>query len=1073
MGVQEGFMTRQSGYYRFPSINQNTITFVSEDDLWCVSAEGGKATRLTSNLALTTRPYVSPDGEWIAFTSLEEGSPEIYAMPAQGGVARRLTFTGATCLTIGWTPEGKSILFISNQEQPFSHMFYIYQIPVTGGRVEKLPYGVAHHIAFGKKGVVLGRNTMDSARWKRYKGGTCGVLWVDAQGKGQFKKMKSLGGNIDTPMWVGDRIYFLSDHEGRGSLYSCTPNGQNLKKHFGHSEFYLRNAQTDGKRVVFQAGGELWCYDISSGDCKAVDIEWHSPRVECNRKFASTSKYLEDFSLHPEGHSILMSSRGKLFSFGNWEGAVLPLNPIDVGRYRLSKWLYNKKHIVTVSDHGGEERLERHRIGGKGKILKLSDLDLGRIVDLHVSPKSSKVIVTNHRHELILVDLKKQVSTILDKSDYHPIEGFSWSPDGKWVTYGFAETQKSCSIKLCNIKTKETHRLTSKRFIDISPSFDPQGKFIYFISYRVFNPVYDHLFFDLNFPKGARPFLIALSKDTESPFVTHPKPLQNISNKNRRSNSTQDDMVIDLDGIENRVQAFPIPEGTYLKVYGLKNKVLYMSRVNEGVLGEGSRSSASSKKRTLHAYDFSKQKSEVVATGVSDFDVSLENETLIYRSGHRLRVMLVGAKDDKKQNSHDCNRETGWIDLSRSKVSINPVDEWRQMYREIWRLQRENFWTEDMSSVDWNKVYQRYYPLLYKIATRTEFSDLIGEMQGELGTSHAYEMGGDYKPGPRHMVGNIGADLSYDDKAELYQFTNIVQGDAWSKNDDSPLNRLGANINSGDYLLAINGEPIGKNKSPGELLVNMAKSEVVLKVCDSEQKSPRDVTIQTLSSDTQARYREWVENNRKIVEEATKGKVGYVHIPDMGPTGYAEFHRYYLTEVEREALIVDVRNNGGGHVSQLILEKLVRTRVGYAVSRWGQPETYPDDLIEGPMVALTNEYAGSDGDIFSHSFKLLKLGTLIGTRTWGGVIGISPRHALVDRTITTQPEYSFWFDDVEWGVENYGTDPDIEVEIAPQDWKAGKDPQLKKGIEVILKELKKRPVEKKKFDKRPKLDLPT
>ncbi|WP_243146911.1 S41 family peptidase [Scytonema sp. UIC 10036] len=445
---------------------------------------------------------------------------------------------------------------------------------------------------------------------------------------------------------------------------------------------------------------------------------------------------------------------------------------------------------------------------------------------------------------------------------------------------------------------------------------------------------------------------------------------------------------------------------------------------------------------------------------------------VIYRCKNRLRVCTATPQSQNGKIEDEPGRKSGWLDLKRVRISVVPTQELQQMFREAWRLQKDHFWVEDMSGVDWDRVWQRYRPILDKVSTRAEFSDLIWEMQGELGTSHAYEMGGDYRKSPNYRLGFLGADFTYDPAADAYRVEHIVLGDSWNEKADSPLNRLGANIQVGDLLLAVGGQRVSRDRSPQEMLVHLANNEVSLTFAGSTNEEHRTITVKALKNENKARYREWVERNRQIVCEKTGGRVGYVHVPDMGPTGYAEFHRYYSVEAQHEGLIVDVRYNGGGHVSQLLLEKLSRKRIGYDVSRWSQPQPYPSDSVAGPILAIANEYAGSDGDIFSHSFKLMKLGTLIGKRTWGGVIGIWPRHSLVDGSVLTQPEYSYWFIDVGWKVENYGTDPDIEVEMSPQDWAQGKDPQLDRAIELILEQLAQKPVSLPDFGDRPRLSLP-
>jgi tricorn protease len=595
-----------------------------------------------------------------------------------------------------------------------------------------------------------------------------------------------------------------------------------------------------------------------------------------------------------------------------------------------------------------------------------------------------------------------------------------------------------------------------------------------------------------------RPYLITLQADQTSPFVSEPRAPGKNSNEeaNKKKNGPskpqeQDDhkedgekdqkdeatgkTQIDLEGIRGRVLAFPVDEGIYGQIAGLKDgRVIYSRYPAEGALSSNPFSGEMVGRGSLYVYDFEELKEDRLLGQLSEFTLTHDGGTLLYRSGKRLRVMKAGAKPDKDEGSGP-GRGSGWIDLGRVKVSVEPGTEWRQMYREAWRLQRDQFWTPDMSKVDWLAVYGRYLPLVERVASRSEFSDLLQEMQGELGTSHSYEMGGDYRPQPRYSQGYLGADIAFDQAQDVWRITSIVQGDSWDARANSPLNEPGVNAAAGDSLLAINGRRLSRNYSPAAALVNQAGEYVTLTISRAgDEDGPRTVTVRALSDEWSARYRQWVAANREYVHQKTNGRVGYVHIPDMGPNGFAEFHRAYLAEVDHEGLIIDVRFNRGGHVSGLLLEKLARKRIGYDVSRWSKhPIPYPDESPAGPLVALTNESAGSDGDIFSHGFKLMGLGPLIGTRTWGGVVGIWPRHQLVDGTVTTQPEFSFWFADVGWGVENYGTDPDIEVINRPQDYRDGVDAQLDRGISEILSLLEQNPPQLPSFEDRPDLSLPT
>lgn len=1083
------------GYYRYPTICQDTVVFSCEDDLWLVPAGGGIAHRLTANLGMTSHPALSPNGHWLAFVGREEGDREVYVMPADGGPATRLTFLGASNTTVlGWTADGKKIVYASNAGQPFRHLTPLYTIDPAGGSPELLPFGPAGAVSFGPAGgVVLGRRRQEMAYWKRYRGGTAGHIWIDVKGSGRFKPLLNLQSNVVYPMWLGERIYFLADHEGIGNIYSCTVRGTKIRRHTDHNDFYARQPATDGRRIVYCAGADLYVFDPENGESRKINIEFHGPRVQRNRKFVSAASFLEHYTLHPEGHSLAVTVRGKAFSFSNWEGGVLQYGQPHGVRYRLAEWLSDGERLVMLSDAEGEEALEIHpdasQAPAKISVERLSELDIGRPTSLHVSPKADLVAFGNHRYELMLVNLAEKTATVLDKSDYGRIAGLDWSPDGRWLAYGLPTSQHTCAIKLCNVESGETHFVTQPNdLLDFGPNFDPEGKYLYFISRRDFDPVMDGHYFDLNFPRGSRPFLVSLQNELPNPFI--PMPNGGNSNNDKKDNGangkagngetsaekssekTEDKIIqIDLDGIQTRVVAFPVPEGRYRQVGGIKGKVLFTLFPIEGSLKNSSNNHES--KGALEMYDLAEQKKEVIVTGVNNFELSRHRKSLAYRSGKNLRVLKAGEKPDN--NATGFTKKSGWIKLARIRVAVNPPDEWQQMFREAWRLQRDHFWTEDMSSVDWQLVFNRYYALIDRVASRSEFSDLLWEMQGELGTSHAYELGGDYRSAPKYHQGSLGADFEYDAAADGYRVTHIVQGDPWSEKDTSPLTRLGTNVQPGDLLLAIDGQRLGRDLSPQQALVNQANTEVQLTILspNGDNPEPRPVLVKTLSNDRSARYREWVETNRVLVHNKTGGRVGYVHIPDMGPHGFAEFHRYYRAECEREGLIVDVRFNGGGNVSQLLIEKLTRRRVGYDKPRYGEAWPYPYYSILGPIVALTNEYAGSDGDIFSHVFKLLDIGPLIGKRTWGGVIGIWPRHALVDGTTTTQPEFSFWFEDVGWSVENYGTDPDIEVDIKPQDYAKGRDPQLTWALQEIEKMLAENPPKIPDFGPRPSLPLPT
>jgi len=1042
-----------TAYLRHPTVHGDTIVFVADDDLWSVAAEGGIARRLTAGLSEPSTPCLSPDGRLLAFVGRDEQHPEVYLMPAEGGPARRMTWLGTDTQVRGWTPDGE-IVFVTTQGQPFFRNPRAFVLDPAGGVPRPLPYGQVNHLALGPgERKVIGRNTADPARWKRYRGGTAGALWIDAEGKGAFRRMSELGGNVTSPMWLAGRVWYLGDAEGVGNLYSCRPDGSEIRRHTDQEAFYARHANSDGRRIVYQCGATLWLFDPATDTTRELAIRTPSHRAQAARKFVPAGDHLESFRLHPAGHSLAVVSRGQLFGMALWEGAVRRFADGDAGRTRHGQWLADGATLVAVSDASGEERV----VVFSGHEARTLPWDTGHVTQLRAAPQGSRVAIANHRNEVLIGDVASGELVKVDASEYGRSDDLAWSPDAAWLAYSFPVSTRHVAIKLHELATRTGVLVTDPEFRDYSPSFDPAGKYLYFLSLRTYDPVYDSVQFEMSFPRAARPYLIALQAGGRPPFEAEPKGL-----KDERPGAGGADRTvvataplhIDRDGIATRVAAFPVSENRFERIAGAAGaKVVWSVQNIVGAHGRGGHKEPAGK---LELFDFATGRTETLTEKADAFELAQDGSTLVYRDGKRLRAIAAdkkpAPKSESAENDGPPSRKNGWIDLERLRVSIEPRHEWRQMLREVWRLQRDQFWSADMSGVDWEAAYRTYAPLIERATTRSDLSDLIWEMQGELGTSHAYEMGGDHRKPPSVALGYLACELRFDAADQSWEITRIVHGDPWDASADSPLNAVGVEAKVGERIVAVGGQRVSAELPPMALLVHQAgaKVQLTLKSDAGSAATLRDVTVTALADEVPARYREWVEKNRAWVHEHSKGRVGYFHLPDMMAAGFAEFHRYFGAECEREALVVDVRYNRGGHVSQLLLEKVARRRIGYNHSRWGRPGTYPEEAVAGPVVALTNEHAGSDGDIFSHNFKQMKIGPLVGTRTWGGVVGIHPRHALVDGTQTTQPEFAFWFSDVGWDVENYGTDPEIEVDNAPQDHAAGRDRQLETALATAL-----------------------
>jgi tricorn protease len=1026
------------------------VAFVAEDDLWQVPVEGGLAHRLTANPGSETFPRFSPDGDRLAFVGRDEGRLDVYLMEAGGGPPLRLTYFGAATQVAGWQPDGSAVIVATDYQQPFTGWTRLWAVPAGGEPPVGLPYGPARSIGHGPGGgVVVGRAGADPARWKRYRGGRAGSLWIDRKGSGEFTELIALDGNLADPMWIGRRIYFLSDHEGVGNIYSVTSTGSGLQRHTGHDRFYVRFPSTDGRRIVYQCGADLWLFDPTAGGGHRLEVGLPSSQPQRNRRFVTPDRHLEKVALHPAGQELALVARGASFTMPLWEGAPRRLGPVSSGRRRLASWVDGER-IVAVTDERGEEELVVEPAAGGGE-PRLLGKDLGRIRSLHPAPGGNRVALTNHRHELLLVDLARGGKRVVHHSPHSWIQGVSWSPDGRWLAFSATASRTTSNIFLYQVSTRRTHRIGRPDFIDWSPAFDPEGKYLSFLSARTYDPVPDQLFHDYGFPRATNLMLVPLAAGVASPFEVAarsprppgpPAPPASPAGNTAPSEEKEPPVVVDLEGLADRVVAYPVPAGIY--------RSLRMARAKAYVLAyppPGSAPESEGPRGRLESWDFATDKHDVVAEGVERFDLSADGKVLMVMGGQgRLRVVPVGWKEDKSGGDRP-GRESGLVDLDRIRIEVNPGAEWRQMFSEAWRLQRDYFWSPDMGGVDWVEVHDRYRELVDRVASRAEFSDLLWEMQGELGTSHAYELGGDYRPEPEWTQGHLGADLRFERGA--WRVVGIPRGDSWIPEATSPLATPGVEIKPGDRILEVEGRPLSPTLPPEAALVERAGRTVALTVARGRQ-APRRVVVRALTDETRLRYRHWVETNRDEVRRLSGDRAGYIHIPDMGPPGFAEFHRYWKAELDYPGLVIDVRFNRGGNVSQLLMAKLARRRLGWRLARWRPPYPFPDDSPAGPMVCLTNEDSGSDGDIFSHTFKQLGLGPLIGTRTWGGVVGIWPQQSLVDGTVTTQPEFGTWFADVGYGVENYGTEPDIEVVNRPQDYAAGVDRQLERGVAELV-----------------------
>lgn len=1047
------------GYFQQPTISKNQIAFVADDDLWEVSIQGGTANRLTANKGIIHSPCFSLDGKSIALISSDHSNGDIYLMSAEGGPLTRLTWIGVSRI-LGWK-DADTLYFTSGLKGYPRRETYVYELNVRTKDFKQINLGPSSYYYQGDGFQVLGRHSGDSARWKRYKGGTAGVLWVQS-GKNNFERiLGDLKTNIAKPVVIQKTIYFISDHEGVANVYSCNLNGENRKRLTNHTDFYARNLQSNQSgQLVYQCGGDIWVYDLKTNKNKKIQIQFNASALQSLPRFEKWNRYFHSMAVHPSGSELAVVSRGHLFQVPPFNGVTKELDLDKNIRYNHPEYNFNGTKLFVAASHGSsnEAIYEFDTATGARKHL-FAKMNWGKIWALKCAPKVNLAAIITNRNEVYILDLKKYTYKKIETNPFARPSDLDWSPDGRYLVYTSSIDSRRTAIKLYDATTKKLQVLLNPVVSDSSPSFDPNGKYLYFLGVREFAPNYNETHFDLGFPFAIRPYVVSLQASTPSPFeagLENPKdnaadPKTKATAKKGKSASTSSDVKVEIDltDIDQRVLAFGLDMGGYQKVVAVNGGMLFWKFNVEPI--DKDMHFGNDNHMNVYHYKFEDNEFDLYQKNVSFFTMNKAKNYFAAFTDSRLR--LVETKNKPTFDSK-VGKKDGWVDTSGIKLKVDPRAEWQQMYHEAWVLQKEHFWRSDMNKIDWALIYKRYENLLPKITTRSEFSDLMWEMQGELGTSHCYEMNGNYdRYGARIPLPRLGALFNYNTKTKSYTITELPTGDSWTGSTESPIKTMGVSLNVGDQILAVNGVEFKSASDLYENLENRLATRMALTVLRKGAKKKETVVVRPNMNQSASGYRQWVSANKKYVHEKSKGKLGYVHIPDMGPVGYAEFYRHFIVESQYEGLIVDVRFNGGGHVSQHLLKVLAQKVLGFDQTRYQGLEKYPM-YAPGVMVALANENSGSDGDIFPHAFKLMGLGKLIGKRTWGGVIGINGQYSLRDGAYITQPEYSHWFKDVEWKVENHGVDPDIEVEITPEDYAAKRDPQLDRGIAEALDQIK-------------------
>jgi tricorn protease len=866
--------------------------------------------------------------------------------------------------------------------------------------------------------------------------------------------MPELDGQLAAPMWVGGRVAFLSDHEGVGNVYSALPDGSDLRRHTDHSDYYARHASSDGERVVYAAAGELWLLDDLAADSqpRRLEVRTGGPRAARIPAPVPAGEHLGEVAVDHTGQASAVEVRGSVQWVTHADGPVRALAADPGVRARLPRLL--GEEVVWVSDAQGEEGLVvAARDGAGARILAVGRL--GRVMDLAAAPDGSRLAVAAHDGRLLLVDPITGADIELARSDNGAVTDLAFAPDSRWLAWTHPGPDPLSQIKMAGVADATVIDATTLRFADFSPTFTLDGRHLAFLSDRTFDPIYDVQVFDLSFAAGTRPHLLPLAATTPSPFAP---TVQGRVRQPAGSGQDGDEVTVevDLDGLTERAVPVPVPAARYSSLLAAKGGLVWLREPLHGVLGDDLATPDDEAPRpVLERLNLVTGTSTVLAEGVDEVWVSGDGVRLVIRNKEELRVLPSDKPADKDAERSDPAAAVD-IDLSRVRVQVTPAAEWRQMFEEAGRLMRDNFWVADMAGNDWAALLARYRPLVTRIATRDDLSDLLWEAQGELGTSHAYETPPERPTPEERQLGHLGADFEQDEDG-LWRITRLLPGESSAGAGRSPLRAPGAAVQPGEALVAVDGRSVDEVTGPWPLLVGAAGKPVELRLRAVDSGDERTIVVIPLADEMPLRYHDWVAGRRAEVHRATEGRVGYLHVPDMTACGWAQLHRDLHREVAREALVLDVRSNGGGHTSQLVVEKLARALTGWVVPRAKQPYTYPRDVRRGPLITITDENAGSDGDIVTAMIQERGLGPVVGVRSWGGVVGIDPGTKLVDGSSVTQPRYAVWIVNRRWSVENYGVDPDVEVPVPPQAWAQELDPQLDTAVQLALAALARTP----------------
>ena len=1043
---------------RFPAVHGNQVVFTYAGDLYTVPLQGGVARKLTSySKGYEVFARFSPDGKQIAFTGQYDGNTEVFLIPAQGGIPKRLTYTatlhrddisdrmGPNNIVMTWA-DNNHIVYRSRKQSFNSFKGQLFKVSVEGGLSDELPLPSGGFCSYSPDGKKLAYNRVfrEFRTWKYYKGGMADDVWIYDF---ESKKVDNITNTVNQeifPMWYKNKVFFLSDRDRTMNLFVYDVETKQTEKLTDYTNYDIKFPSLGDHSIIYENGGYLYNYEIATGEIKKIPVYIENDLITGRNQLKDASKLIRSRAVSPDGKRVVFGARGDVYTVPSKQGITRNLTRSSGAHDRNVEWSPNGKYISYISDRTGEDEIYIQNQNGLEDAIQITKNSDTYKYNPIWSPDSKKLLWSDKMGRLSFVDIEtKKVTTVVEDSKDWEIRDYTWSPDSRWVAYTLPHNHSMSQVMVYSVENKQTKPVTSSWYSAGGPEFDPEGKYLYFTSSRDFHPIYSWTEWNHAYRDMEQVYMVTLRKDIPSPFapendeVSVKEEKQTNSKKSGKKDNKKDEkpkvqnITIDFDGIADRIIKVSDKPGSYWGLSAVKGKIYYVFN--------SSRDGMQMKLLKL------KGKKETDLGKIGSFIISADKKKMLVSTHGKYAVIdLPSGKINPKE----------FLDLSDMKVMVDLKEEWNQIYTESWRQMRDFFYAPNMHGLDWNKIKEKYQVLVPYVKNRNDLNYIIGEMIGELSIGHAYVNGGD-KPSPKRIkTGLLGAKISRDDSG-YFRIDKILKGENWTKETRSPLTEPGVNIKEGDYIIAVNGTPVTVTNDLYSLLIGTAGKEVMLSVNSRPDKEgAHNEIVIPIDDEAGLYYYNWVMDNIEKVNKATNGQVGYIHIPDMGPEGLNEFVKLFYPQLNKKALIIDDRGNGGGNVSPMIIERLSRKLTLYGTSRNNDITTKPQQIMTGPKVLLIDNYSASDGDLFPYQFKKLKLGTVIGVRSWGGVVGIRGSLPFIDGGDLRKPEFAPFDTNGQWAIEGHGVDPDIVIDNDPAKEYAGEDQQLNKAIEIVLEQMK-------------------